>query len=47
MHAEFEATYEATGQALWTKKFISGLRVVDSIKKSLRIYYDNEQAVLL
>jgi hypothetical protein len=45
MHAEFVATYEATGQAMWMKKFVPGLRVVDSIERPLRIYCDNEPAV--
>jgi hypothetical protein len=45
MHAEFVATYEATGQAIWIKKFVPGLRVVDSIERQLRIYCDNEPAV--
>jgi hypothetical protein len=45
MYAEFVACYEATGQAKWLKKFIPGLRVVDNIKKPLKIYYGNELAV--
>jgi hypothetical protein len=45
MYAEFVACYEATGQAEWLKKFVPGLRVIDSIKKSLKIYCDNEPAV--
>jgi hypothetical protein len=43
MYAEFVACYEATGQAEWFKKFVPGLRVVDNIKKPLKIYCDNEQ----
>jgi hypothetical protein len=31
MYAEFIACYEAVGQAMWLKKFVPGLRVVDSI----------------
>jgi hypothetical protein len=30
---------------MWTKKFVSRLRVVGSIEKPLRIYYDNEPAI--
>jgi hypothetical protein len=45
MHTEFVDAYEATGQAMWMKKFISRLRVVDSIERPLRIYCDNEPAV--
>jgi hypothetical protein len=45
MHAEFVATYEATWQAMWTKKFVPGLRVVDSIEIPLKIYCDNEPTI--
>jgi len=45
MYAEFIACYEATGQAMWLKKFVPGLRVVDSIEKPLKLYCDNEPAV--
>jgi hypothetical protein len=45
MHAEFVDTYEATGQAIWMKKFVPGLRVVDSIERPLRIYCDNEPTI--
>jgi hypothetical protein len=45
MYAEFVACYEAIRQAEWFKKFVSGLRVVDSIEKPLKIYCDNESAV--
>jgi hypothetical protein len=45
MQAEFVACYEATGQAVWLKNFIPGLKVVDSILKPLLLYCDNEPAV--
>jgi hypothetical protein len=45
MYAEFVVCYEATGQAKWFKKFVSGLRVVYSIEKPLKIYCDNEPAI--
>jgi hypothetical protein len=45
MHAEFVATYEATGHVISIKKFVHGLRLVDSIERPLRIYCDNEPAV--
>jgi hypothetical protein len=45
MHAEFVVAYEATGQAIWTKKFIPRLRVVDSIERPLRIYRDNKPSL--
>jgi hypothetical protein len=46
MYAEFVACYEATGQAMWLKKFVPSLRVVDNIERPLKLYYDNEPAVL-
>jgi hypothetical protein len=30
---------------MWLKKFVSGLRVIDSIERPLKLYYDNESAV--
>jgi hypothetical protein len=45
MYAEFIACYEALGQAMWLKKFIPDLRVIDSISKPLTIYCDNKAAV--
>jgi hypothetical protein len=45
MYAEFIACYEALGQAMWLKIFIPNLRVIDSISKSLTIYYDNKVTI--
>ena len=45
MYAEFVACYETTGQVNWLKKFISGLKVVDDIKRPLKLYCDNNPAV--
>jgi len=45
MEAEFMACFEATVQANWLWNFISGLGVVDSISKPLKIYCDNSAAV--
>jgi hypothetical protein len=46
MYAKFVACYEAVGQVIWLKKFVPGLRVVDSIERPLKLYCDNEPAVL-
>jgi hypothetical protein len=46
MYAEFVACYEATEQTMWLKKFVPDLGVVDSIEKPLKLYCDNELAVL-
>ena len=45
MEAEFVACFEATIHGLWLRNFISGLRIVDSVSKPLRIYCDNFAAV--
>ena len=41
MEAEFVACFKASSHALWLRNFVSGLGVVDSITKPLRIYCDN------
>jgi hypothetical protein len=46
MYVEFVACYEATEQTMWLKKFVPDLGVVDSIEKPLKLYCDNELAVL-
>jgi hypothetical protein len=46
MYAEFVACYEAMGQAVWLKKFVPGLRVVDNIERPLKLYCDNALAIL-
>ena len=38
MEAEFISCFEATSHGVWLKSFISGLKIVDSISKSLRLY---------
>ncbi|XP_057982225.1 secreted RxLR effector protein 161-like [Malania oleifera] len=45
MEAEFVACVEATVQANWLQNFISGLGIVDSIAKSLKIYCDNSATI--
>jgi hypothetical protein len=45
MYAEFIACYEAMGQAMWLKKFVSSLRVVDRIERPLKLYCGNEPTV--
>ena len=45
MDAEFMACFEATIHALWLRNFISGLGVVDTITKPLKIYCDNTAVI--
>ena len=47
MEAEFASCFKATSHDVWLKNFIFGLRVVDSIFRSLRIYCDNSTTVFM
>lgn len=46
MDAEFISCYEASNHEIWLRKFVIGLRVIDGIDRSLKIYYDNNLVVL-
>jgi hypothetical protein len=46
MQAEFVPCFKATGQAVWLKNFILGLRVIDSISRPITLYCDNQSAVI-
>ncbi|XP_074314464.1 secreted RxLR effector protein 161-like [Silene latifolia] len=39
MEAEFVACFEATIQALWLRNFLSGLSVMNSVARPLKIYF--------
>ena len=45
MEAEFVACCEAMIHPLWLQNFISGLGVVDTITKPLKIYRDSSTAI--
>ncbi|XP_057965380.1 secreted RxLR effector protein 161-like [Malania oleifera] len=45
MEAEFVACFKAIVQENWLRNFISGLGIVDSIAKPLKIYCDNSAVV--
>jgi len=47
MEAEFVSCFEATSHGVWLKSFISGLKVVDSISRPLKMYCDNSAAVFM
>ncbi|XP_048326799.2 secreted RxLR effector protein 161-like [Ziziphus jujuba] len=47
MKAKFVSCFEATSHGVWLKSFISGLRVMDSISRPLRLYCDNSAAVFM
>ena len=45
METKYVTCYEATFHAIWLRNFVSGLHVIASIIRPLRIYYDNSVAV--
>ena len=45
MKADFVSCFEATSHGVWLKSFISGLRLVNTISRPLRIFCDNSAAV--
>lgn len=47
MEAEFVSCFEATSHGVWLKSFISGLRIMDSVSKSLKIFCDNSATVFM
>ena len=47
MEVEFMSFFEATSHGVWLKSFIYGLKVVDSIFRSLKIYCDKSVAIFM
>ncbi|GKB63081.1 hypothetical protein Tco_0919267 [Tanacetum coccineum] len=47
IEAEYIAATEAAMEAIWIRKFISGLGVVPSIDKHMDMYYDNTGAITI
>ncbi|GKA22823.1 hypothetical protein Tco_0708785 [Tanacetum coccineum] len=45
--AEYIAAYDASKEAVWVKKFISGLGVVPTIEEPINIYCDNTGAITI
>lgn len=46
MTAKFVACYEASNHGIWLKNFVTGLQIVEGIERPLKLYCDNESAVL-
>ncbi|RDX82351.1 hypothetical protein CR513_36873, partial [Mucuna pruriens] len=46
MAVEFVACFKASNQGIWLRNFVTGLRVVDGIERPLKLYCDNNSAVL-
>nr|GFA95942.1 retrotransposon protein, putative, Ty1-copia subclass [Tanacetum cinerariifolium] len=45
--AEYIATFDASKEAVWVRKFISGLSVVHKIKEPISMYCDNAGAIAI
>nr|GEU47107.1 putative retrotransposon protein [Tanacetum cinerariifolium] len=45
--AEYIATFDASKEAVWIRKFISGLGIVPTIKEPISMYYDNTGAIAI
>ena len=46
MVAKFIAYFEASNHGIWLKNFVTGLCIVDTIERPLKIFCDNNSAVL-
>ena len=46
MDVEFIACFEASNHGIWLRNFVTGLRVVNGIKRPLKIYCDNKSTIL-
>ena len=46
MAVEFVACYEASNHGLWLQNFVTRLRILEVIKRPLKLYCDNKSAVL-
>ena len=47
MEVEFVSCFEATSHGVWMKSFISRLRIVNSISRPLKVFFDNSVAAFL
>ncbi|GJR24892.1 hypothetical protein Tco_0973419 [Tanacetum coccineum] len=45
--AEYIAAYDASKEAVWVKKFISGLGAVPTIEEPINMYYENTGAITI
>ena len=46
MAAKFIACFEASNHRIWLRNFVTGLRIVDTIERPLKIFCDNNSTVL-
>ncbi|GJX20230.1 retrotransposon protein, putative, ty1-copia subclass [Tanacetum coccineum] len=46
-YAEYIAAFDASKEAVWVRKFISGLGVVPTIEEPINMYCDNTRAIVI
>ena len=46
MATEFIACFEASNHRIWLRNFVTGLRIVDTIERPLKIFCDNNSTTL-
>jgi hypothetical protein len=46
MAVEFIVCFETLNHEIWLRNFVTGLRIVDTIKLPLKLYCDNSSAML-
>ena len=46
MTTEFVACYEASNQGIWLRNFVIGLRILEGVKRPIKIFCDNKSAIL-
>ncbi|XP_062103179.1 secreted RxLR effector protein 161-like [Humulus lupulus] len=46
MATEFVACYEASNHGIWLRNFVTGLRILENVERPLKLYCDNNSAVL-
>ena len=46
MEMEFVACFEPSNHGIWLRNFVTGLRIVDTVERPLKIFCDNNSAVL-
>ncbi|GJR17398.1 retrotransposon protein, putative, ty1-copia subclass [Tanacetum coccineum] len=47
VEAGYIAAYDASKEAIWVRKFISGLGIIPTIEEPINMYYDNTRAITI
>ncbi|XP_040940152.1 secreted RxLR effector protein 161-like [Gossypium hirsutum] len=46
METEFVVCYEPSNHGIWPRKFVTGLRILQNVERSLKLFCDNKSVVL-